>query len=460
MNYDELEISVPIGDAGNYFVSVFGTKQKSASAVKSFIRSYVGMPGLFVWHDSGGMTKTGTWTSSGNVNSMYATYRYSVEAGATMYCTVTGSVIGIQIFQSTNGGYAIVGIDGDYTAAELLPAFTNQDYVDGKCRLTDIGKRYFDCYSGLGWTTKLPITKNASSGTHTVTIEVTGTKRSSSSDYRCYMEGIVGVTGGAVPPSASVHMLPLYSVVGNQSGWSAQCWVCSWAPVGSTDYQFIGENHADNINSKETETSWSITVDTTDQTAIARGSYASGTNISISHVTDVYHKSNLSASVATKTRNYTFMANRKFPIMVDLRILWNIAGGIAYEYPVMITTPDITKPITGFLPDYFNRAYAGGNKVTITKNYNETTTTVYGNGRTLIVAGDEVAYFAELLYANPPDVGIRKSFTHSYVDRSSQDFKMYYVKTTLTGGTSPYSVGETTHYIMGWGAMINPKGYL
>ena len=58
-----------------------------------------------------------------------------------------GPIVAVRSFNTTNGGFGIVSIDGDFTRATRLPAFTDADYAGGLCRSTDVGKRYICGYS-------------------------------------------------------------------------------------------------------------------------------------------------------------------------------------------------------------------------------------------------------------------------------------------------------------------------
>lgn len=64
------------------------------------------------------------------------------------------------------------------------------------------------------------------------------------------------------------------------------------APVGSSDYQFMGENHSDNsAQSKETTTgAFTVYVGDVDQTALATGTWASDSTITIRHRAPVCHR--------------------------------------------------------------------------------------------------------------------------------------------------------------------------
>ena len=71
---------------------------------------------------------------------------YSQTSGDTISGDITGTVAAIRYFLTSNGGYAVVSIDGDFTRANKLPVFT-ANYDDGLCRAGDVGRRYYSSYA-------------------------------------------------------------------------------------------------------------------------------------------------------------------------------------------------------------------------------------------------------------------------------------------------------------------------
>lgn len=443
----ERQIYVPLDD-GFYYGMFIGTKV-AAQMVPSISDTCIAKPGLHKWH--GACTKVGTWTTSpagvstgafqGTGNS------YSATAGDTISVSVTGSIVAIRSFNTTNGGFGVVSIDGDFTRATRLPAFTADDYAGGFCRASDVGKRYICGYSTAPQSECAVIADDLSSGAHTILVEATGTKPTASSAARCQVEGIASVNGSSIG-TADVHMIPVNYVL-HETTISAQCYVPFWAPVGSSDFQFLGENHSDNTNSKETTTSLTVYVDGTDQTALATGTYASGTMITIRHVSTLAHKVDVGTPVATKSRVYTFGAGRKHPAMCDVTITWGSDGLLNIEYPVMLTVGEmITNPAATLHRSQFHTAEISGNVIPLLDTNNDGITYYRGAGSRLFCYGDHLIAWAAVEDGTPGKV-LFSNFAGAYQDRTSKDEKLYIVS---SNGTQFVPNGEVRRFLLGWGA--------
>ena len=443
----ERQIYVPLDD-GFYYGMFIGTKV-SAQMVPSISDICIAKPGLHKWH--GSCTKSGTWTTSPagvSTGAFQATgCVYSATAGETISVSVSGSIVAIRSFNTTNGGFGVVSIDGDFTRATKLPAFTAADYAGGLCRSTDVGKRYICGYSAAPQSECVTIADDLTAGAHTILIEATGTKPAASSATRCYVEGIASVDGSSIG-TADVHMIPVNYIL-HQTGISAQCYVPYWAPVGSSDFQYMGENHSDNTNSKETTTSLTVYVDGTDQTALATGTYASGGSVTIRHVSTLAHKAAIGTPVATKSRVYTFAPGRKHPAMCDITITWSSDGLLNIEYPVMLTVGEmVINPALTMQRTQFHTGEIAGNIFSLSDANADAVTYFRGAGSRLFCYGDRLIAWAAI-EGGTPGKSIFSSMAGSYQDRTTKDEKLYLISSY---GTQFVPNGEVRRFLVGWGA--------
>lgn len=446
--YGERQIYVPLDD-GFYYGMFFSTKL-ATYMVPSISDICIAKPAWHKWH--GSCTKVGTWTTSPSTiaaGAFQATgVSYSQTAGDTISVSVSGPIVAIRAFNTSNGGFGIVAINGDFTRATRLPAFTAEDYAGGFCRETDIGKRYICGYSNYAQSESMVIADDLDSGAHTILVEATGTKPTASSGTRCYVEGIASVNGSGIG-TADVHMVPVNYVL-HERAVSAQCYVPSWAPIGSSDFQFMGENHSDNTNSKEITTSFVVYVDATDQTSLVAGTYASGTSITIRHVSTLAHKSAIGTPVATKNRLYTFMAGRKHPAMCDVAITWNSDGILHIEYPVMITVGELTvNSIETIHRRQFHTGEISGNIFPLLDVNGNATQYFRGAGSRLFCYGDHLIAWAAVEDGTYGKNQMFSGFAGMYQDRDTLDEKLY---TVSSNGDQFVPNGEVRRFLLGWGA--------
>ncbi len=118
---DQREIYIPTEKSGVYLGAFFGKRIKTHTS-ETLTDLGLFRAGLHTWH--GSLTKSGTWTNSPtgvSTGAFQATGAiYSQTAGDTCSGAVTGTAAGIRLFLTSNGGYAIVAIDGDYTLARKM----------------------------------------------------------------------------------------------------------------------------------------------------------------------------------------------------------------------------------------------------------------------------------------------------------------------------------------------------
>jgi hypothetical protein len=449
---DQREIYIPNEMAGVYLGAFFGKRIK-ANTAETLTDLGLFRAGLHTWH--GSLTKVGSWVTS-PANQAAGAFQstgcsYSLTAGDTISGTVNGTAAAIRVFLTTVGGYGIVSIDGDWTRANKLPLFDAADYSAGRCRSTDVGKRYYTSHSGATSSDLICLAADLSAGAHTIVVEATGTKHASSSGARCYVEGFAGCNGETLS-NANVYAVPVQWIYHDILNWSAFGFVTSWAPTGSVDYQFLGDIHGDGTQSKEVTTSgptWFVNV--TDQTALAQGSWASGQVVRCDHVSTLAHKVNTAITVATRTRRWVMAPGRKHQVMLDISCAWASAGVVNIEYPVMLPIGEAISYLGGMKQDAFTSAVVGTKQYTIPSAHDNSVTYVATDIRRLIATGAKVKAWAEVVSETPDRAGMYASSGGSMQDRSGKDKKLY---TISAFGPQPYASGDVQRFVVGWGAKL------
>jgi len=447
---DQRECYIPTDVAGVYLGAFFGKRVKAHTA-ETLTDLGLFMPGLHTWH--GSLTKVGAWTTSpatvaaGAFQSTGAAY--SLTAGDAVTGTVVGTAVAIRTYLTTVGGYGIVSIDGDWTRANKLPMFTSADFAGGFCRESDIGKRYYSCGHGATSSDLICLASDLLPGTHEIKVEVTGKKPAVASQARVYVEGFAGCDGETLG-AANVYAVPIEWVHHTLLDWSAFESVTSWAPIGSTDYQYLGNIHGDNLQSKEVTTSVTWYVNTVDQTALAAGTWASGQVIRCDHATTVAHKANTATVVANRKRRWILAPNRKHPVMCDYSIEWLAAGVVNMEYPVMLPMGRPVSYLT-MVQDVFDTCDVGHYSLDVPSANDNAVTYYPTETRRLGAIGEKAQAWAELVSETPDRGGMYASSGASIQDRSSGDKKLYAISAF---GPQPYAVGDKQRFVTGWGARL------
>jgi len=439
-------------ETSGVFLGAFFCKRNRSNTAETLTDLGLFRAGLHTWH--GSLTKSGSWVtlpSGVAAGAWQATgCPYSVTAGNTISGTVTGTAVAIRHFLTSNGGYGIVSIDGDWTKADKLPMFTSIDYDGGFCRLADVGKRYYTSYCSVPSSQIVCLSDNLTSGSHVITVEVTGTKPAASTEARVWVEAFVGCNGQTLG-SANVYAVPVQWVYHDINSWSAFATVVSWAPAGSSDYQFMGDIHGDGTNSKEVTTSLSWSVDGVDQTAIASGTWVSGHIIRCDHKSTLAHKANLATVVANKTRIWTIQAGRKFPVMCDHTLSWLADGKCHIEYSVMLPIGEAISYSAGLKQDAFTSYKIGSYSSAIPSIDDNSVTTIPTDIRRIIVTGPKVSAWAARVSETPDRGGAYAGSSGLMQDRSSKDKKFYTVEVE---NDQPYLTGDQQRYVIGWGAKL------
>lgn len=108
-------------------------------------RIKISMPIKSTWH--GELTKTGTWTTVSEARIPEGSTTRSNSPGDVISGDITGRALWVRYYTNVNGGFGIVGIDGDETTAARLPEVKGSDFgsvegvIDdgGECRIASTG---------------------------------------------------------------------------------------------------------------------------------------------------------------------------------------------------------------------------------------------------------------------------------------------------------------------------------
>lgn len=330
---------VPVNANGYYAafaIGAFGV----AGCTPHLGRMFVGLIGSCKHHAAGsGVTKTGTWTTSTLDYASGGSASYSLTAGDQIGFTTAGHTLVLRTLGMSNGGYGVVSIDGDWTAANRLPTFTQADYDAGLCRVGDVGKRYIQTgTNGLAWSDfHIPLAEGLADSAHTVIIEATGTKPSYSSAARCYVAEMVGCSASDIGQSLVIgtRAIALIEAVNDYRGNGASAHVFTPEVEKATPgtFEFLGEVHA-----AATQVGTTIVdVDGVDRSGAAAGAYYSGNMIQIRVVSTVASTDATGTPVMKKASTHTFSAAAAFPLVTAEKIDWLADRRVKAGYPLMMS---------------------------------------------------------------------------------------------------------------------------
>lgn len=439
----------PIDGIQWYYGMCLGTKA-SAHMVPSICDTGLFKPALHIFHVS--LSKTASWTTGPGDVSDGAFTSYGVSSSGTANATITGVVpgraVGVRWYATTDGGFGIVSIDGDYTRANRLPAFTEADYLAGACRESDVGKRYICTYYPQPWNDATVIADDLAPGDHTIVIQATGKRPGASTGTKVYVEAIFGVGGGTLGQNRG-FAVPMHYVC-HLSAVSAQCYVPQWAPAGTTTFEWLGENHSDNANSKETTTEFAVFVEQLDKTALTKGTFSSGSTVTVRHTTTLAHASNLGSPVANKTRTYTFKSGRKHPAMCAVKIEWLAAGVLEIEYAAMLTVGEmVVAPELGSRNPHFTHGEISRQEFPFLAIDDGVIYQYRGDDCKVFAKGPIVEAWAAVIEQSAGSQ-MFSSFAGAYQDRTATGEEKLYCITS--SGRQSLPAGTVREFLVGWGA--------
>lgn len=329
---NEHEVYVPM-HGGRYAVYTFKDYIASSGGALYFGRMKEGLPVVNLASNDASVTKVGTWAASANAAAYNGTSLQSSTAGDTMTATVTGHTLILRAFVTTNGGFGTVAIDGDFTAANRLPAVTQTEVDAGYFASGDIGKRYIECYSANVYEDEhFVLAEGLSDAAHTVQVRVQGTKRAASTATRVYVAGFASATAGTKVTDANASMGYVRDVTNLRSGntFSKMTLAPEFSPTGFTNYQYMGGNHGN-----ETLVSQQFLVDNV-VSAPAAGVYVSGREVQSLLVSNLTHPSTGATVVAAKRGNYVARGDRDGTLAYRFQLVWKNAGTARNSYYGML----------------------------------------------------------------------------------------------------------------------------
>lgn len=328
---------VPVG-RGYYNCAVFGDNMATGTPIaQNWGRYYLSKIGTYTHHTSA--TKIGTWTTISNDFAFGGSYCRSVTPGDTCSFSATGSVVVLKTVAISNGGYAIVSIDGSYTAANRCPVFTSADYAAGRCRSTDVGKAYINTYAvaNVG-DYHIVLADGLADSAHAIVFEATGTKATASSDVRAHIGGVVGCSAADVgqSPGGAYAFANVEAVYEIDNGASAFLQVPEVENNAASTFEFLGDVHG-----AETVVSYSVAADGVSKTAMTLGTYTSGAVIRFNRVTTLASTDLPGTPAITKTTDVIFSASGVCPIIANTRMVFALAKRVRFNYPAMLPVRQI-----------------------------------------------------------------------------------------------------------------------
>ena len=458
----EHHLYVPVGPYNDYYGCIIGVRGKSAYSVPFDCVHGIFRPGLHT--QASACTRVGSWGTSANAAALWGSYYYSVAAGATISATVAGETLAAHLFLSSNGGYAVVSVDGSYEFNSPLPVFTADDLTAGLCRAQDVGRRYLCSYLTNAWSYTQVVAEGLAAGNHSLTLEVTGTKPAASTDYRFYVESLVGCAASNACTQANTYMVPIrrFCELLSTGGTAYYC-APMFAPAGSTDYQFISTVHADNTNSKEVSVVGpTVLVDGVDRSSPTLGTFYTGENVQWYQESTASHKANLATQVVNRKRRYSAMANRTLPIMIDVTLTWLVDGMVKVNYPMMLPVNAYNFPNRSMPVEVANRMWFGAEMLeTAGFSADDNSTTDLGvqehvaqrTAPQMVVQFDDCMTWASLVASNP-EPGMSAATTGRYLlqDRADKLDKLYV--SDVYYGYAPVVANQVQRYLMGWGGLM------
>lgn len=349
---DRYDVYVP--SSGNRF-ACFGFKDTYGNGVMNFAQLREALPIVNTPH--GSLTKTGTW----NVLPESQAYNGSTaHSSSSAVETISGSIAGhtliLRAWMQSSGGYGVVTIDGDPTAANRCPRVTQAQVDAGYFAAADLGKCYVRFHAAAVHPDEhVVLAEGLSDVPHTVSISAVGAAQippPGSTNKYLFVSALAGARYATKPTDAGGSMGFTRDIGNMRGGHSATAQVVSFAPEGFlANAHFLGENHLN-----ESQSAGEFRVDGV-VASPAPGAYVSGKTIVLDRTTTLNHPN--AAACATKRTVFTAAAGAGMQLVARGVVAWHKAGEAGDSYFGML--PVFTRNlITNALENVeFNRGLVG-----------------------------------------------------------------------------------------------------
>jgi len=325
--------------AGVWWKIALGYTTTSGNAHHSLEAASIGRTVLTVAAADGSFVYSATgWATSSNAGSFAGLYTKNSTTGQSFtWTTPSATMVGLRAFRATNGGYALAEVDGDVTRATLLP--TAQEEVNagrlastalvangGTLNPTD---RLYDSY-GFGppaYDDVIPFAQGLTEATHTITLTVTGYKRTASTDVRLYLSGGVYADASTSPATAGVTNWPLATL--NDTG-SVYEYAITYRRDGRTLTEWVGNRHG-----SEVETSFTIAVDGVTR-SLADGEIVTASIVQVSRTTNLSNPDNAAEVIATGSLTWSLTPQNALDVAYSID--WTVPGRVYTSYIAMYPT--------------------------------------------------------------------------------------------------------------------------
>lgn len=395
-------------------------------------------------------TKTGSWTSTTPTYTHGAVLASNATAGETISWTATGAAFGLRCTRQGALGYVVVSIDGDWTAANRLPTFTAADLTAGLCRAADVGRRYINFYGSTTYAdVHVPIADGLSDTSHTVKLEITGTKIAASSGVNVRLAGLIAVSASnaADVPSASRAFLHVETASYTPLSEPQDTPVCAIEKTVAGTYEFVGGLHSGGAgNGVETVTAWTLSKDggADNLKALAAGAYSSAYSVQLTCQSTLATSDALGTVAATKRQDIVWSTAGRMPMVVRTEIVMSVARRITDAYHGNLTLQDWNQVTGGLLNVSWGTLKLGASTITLRQGAGSVG---YVRATDLVATNDRGAVAITVDLAPDP---ARDAYSSrgSFVNDVNGGYSKAYLNSADTYGVRPGLVGDK------WGSTI------
>jgi hypothetical protein len=443
----------PVG--AGWFTGVALAQYWGGSATETTLgRMWLGKIGTYVHHSAA--TKTGagwqgrTWDYAYNGD-----LTLSTVAGDQIAFAVSGAYLVLRTVTISNGGYAIVSIDGDWTAANRCPAFTAADQAAGRCRAGDVGKRYVNTYTAAtcGWF-DIPLADDLVDGAHTVVFEATGTKPAASGDVRAHIGGVVGCGAsdvGFAVGAAGRTIAHVEGVYDSSAGSSAFVVVPEVRNAAGSAYEFLGEPHVG-----ATEVSMVVACDGVDKTSLTAGTYQTAATIRFRRASTLASTDAPGTVAITKTMDLIVAGNGPAPVIASSKLAFAIAKDVRWHYACMLPLTSVQPADNGQQNSRFWRFSLGNGGYANTMPLTTNDGTDYGKVLAQLAEaqtdGGRIAYAVLLDPVQTVRNFALSTAAATFVTDYGNYEKVYFTRSESKSVES-FAAGDVAQSLVGWGVV-------